>query len=286
MVVVLTDPDSIEKLVKQDKSCRREYLDRKLGDPFLRNGLLCLDGDKWRKHLKNISSNLHVNILETFVENFAKNSDILANKLNVLADGITAHDIYPYFIRCTLDITVQTSSGIDINAQTDNDDSTLESITTAVDMIAVRLFKPWLLIEWLFKASVLGMIYHKAANYVHGKIINETGTKKRMRGTADKRGLNEEKPSFLDPFIQCGDITKEEIVGEIVTIISAGTETTSIACGYVLALLGDNQHIQAKVVQEQQEIFGDDSDACEKQRSAKDGVPRTGRQLLDTLFSI
>jgi cytochrome P450 len=62
----------------------------------------------------------------------------------------------------------------------------------------------------------------------------------------------------VDHLIHYGDIKNEEIVGEIASIIGAGTETTSIACGYVLALLGENQHIQTKVMQEQQDIFGDD----------------------------
>jgi cytochrome P450 len=109
-----------------------------------------------------------------------------------------------------------------------------------------------------------------------------------MRENAEKRGQNEEKPSLIELLIQFGDISKEEIVGEIATIKGAGTDTTSYACGYVLALLGENQHIQERVMQKQQDIFGDDilSEACEKRRSAKDGVPRTGRQLLASLFPI
>jgi cytochrome P450 len=81
---------------------------------------------------------------------------------------------------------------------------------------------------------------------------------KKLRETAEKRGQNEEKPSLIELLIQYGDINKEEIVGEIFTIKGAGTETTSNACGYVLALLGENHHIQERVMQEQQDIFGDD----------------------------
>ena len=132
LVVVLTDPDSIEKVVKHDKLSRRGYLARKVLEPAFRKGLLCNDGDKWRRQRKIVSSPFHVNISETSVENFAKNSDILANKLKVLADGITAHDIYPYFIRCTLDIIVQTSSRIDVKAQSGNDESTLNNFTTVI----------------------------------------------------------------------------------------------------------------------------------------------------------
>jgi cytochrome P450 family 4 len=193
-----------------------------------------------------------------FVENFAKNSDILANKLKALADGITAHDIAPYLMRCTLDIIVLTGPRVDINAQNDNDESTLNNMTTTVDTTSVRILKPWLLIDWIFKASELGEEFYKAIKCEHDKIINEVERIKRMRETGEKKDQNNEKPSLIDLLIQYGDISKGEILGEIASIVGAGTETVSNTCGYVLALLGDNLHIQERVIQEQQDIFGDD----------------------------
>ena len=92
----------------------------------------------------------------------------------------------------------------------------------------------------------------------HGKIIDEMAKKRRTRKTTHTRGINDEKPSLLDLLMQYVDISKEEIVGEIFTIIGAGTETTAIACGYVLAFLGENQHIEEREMQKQQNIFGDD----------------------------
>ena len=186
LVVVLTDPNGIEKVVKHDKLCRRGYLAKKLAEPLFRNGLICKDGEIWRRHHKIVSSAVHVNILETFVGNFAKNSDILSNKLKVLADSITAHDISTYFNRCTLDIIYQTTSRIDINTQTGNDNSTLNNFTTILDVIAVTELKTWLTIEWIFKASELGKKYYKDYKIELDKIINETGLTKRMREIADK----------------------------------------------------------------------------------------------------
>jgi hypothetical protein len=145
-----------------------------------------------------------------------------------------------------------------MNVQTGNDESTLNNFTVIIDTMALRYLKPWLLIDWIFNASELGKKYNEAFQCVHGIMINEIVKKNGMRETTDTRGLNDEKPSLMDLLIQHADISKEEIVGEILTIIGAGTETTSSACGYVLALLADNQHIQARVMQEQQDIFGDD----------------------------
>jgi hypothetical protein len=75
-----------------------------------------------------------------------------------------------------------------------------------------------------------------------------------MKENADNRSLNDKKPSLMDLPMQHSDISKEDILGEIATI----TETAPTACCYVLALLGENQHIQARVMQEQEDIFSDD----------------------------
>jgi cytochrome P450 len=258
LVVVLTDPDCIETVVKHDKLCSRGYVIRKSFEHAFRHGLLYIDGEEWRRHRKIVSAALHINILETFVENFAKNSDILANNLKAVADGITTHDILPYLMRCSLDIIVQTSSRVDFNAQNGDEDSSLNNIKTVVDTTAVRIVKPWLLIDWIFNASELGKKYNKAVKCVHDRIITELGREKNMRETAEKTGQNDEKRLLIDHLIQYGDISKEEIVGEIASIVGAGTETTPNACGYVLALLAVNQHIQEWVMQEQQDIFSDD----------------------------
>jgi len=69
------------------------------------------------RHRKIVSSALHINILQRFEEKFAKNNDILANKLKALTDGITAHDIPPYLTRCSLDIKYHTSSRINMDAE-------------------------------------------------------------------------------------------------------------------------------------------------------------------------
>ncbi|GFG32713.1 hypothetical protein Cfor_04165, partial [Coptotermes formosanus] len=50
LIVGLTDPDDVEKVVKHAKVGSRGYLARKMLGPFLRNGLLSTDGDKWRAH--------------------------------------------------------------------------------------------------------------------------------------------------------------------------------------------------------------------------------------------
>jgi cytochrome P450 len=83
LVVVLTDADCIESVVKHDKLLSSGYLFQKPLEQVFRNGILCLDGEEWRRHRKIVPAALHINILEKFVKNFAKISDILANNLRL-----------------------------------------------------------------------------------------------------------------------------------------------------------------------------------------------------------
>ena len=133
--------------------------------------------------------------------------------MKALTDGITAHDIAPYLIRCTPDIIVETSSRVDINAQNDKDDSTLNNITTIVDKTTVRMTKLWLLIDWIFNATELGKKYNEAVKCEHGKLINGIDRMRRMRETAGEKDQNDEKHSLIDLLILYADISKEEIVG-------------------------------------------------------------------------
>jgi cytochrome P450 len=261
LLVVLTDADDIQNVVKHDKLCNRGYLIRKAMEHPFRNGLLHIDGEGWLRHRRIVSAAFHNNIFEKFVQNFAKNSDILADKLKALADGITAHDIAPYLIRCCVDIIYETSCRINMHVQENNDDSIIENHEIILDTTTSKIVKPWLLIDWIFNATELGKKYNKAFKTEHGKIINEIEKRKRMRETAgntNTRGLNDEKPSVMDILIEHGEIRREEIVGEIASVIGAGSDTIANGLGYVLALLGDNQDIQERVMQEQQDIFGDD----------------------------
>jgi cytochrome P450 len=258
LVVVLTDPDGVEKVVKHDAVGSRGYLVKKLLGPAFRNGLFVIDGEKWRAHRKIVSSALTTNFLQTFVENFAKNSDVLANNLKNIADGITVHDISPYFTRCSLDIATQIGSQVDINAQDGKDNVILNAMTTIIEATAARGRTPWLFIEWVFKLTKLGTKYYDSVKQCHDLINNVILSKKRMGKAEDKTGLHHEKPSFLDILLQYGEMNKEDVIGELTTLGGAGTESTSTACCYVLALLGENQHIQEKVMQEQEDIFSDD----------------------------
>ena len=60
-------------------------------------------GQKWQSHRKMITPSFHVKILDSFVEVFSQNSEILVRMLQKEV-GSKSFDVYPYITLCALDI--------------------------------------------------------------------------------------------------------------------------------------------------------------------------------------
>lgn len=64
--------------------------------------IFCCAGQKWKSHRKLITPTFHFKILETFVDAFNSNADILIKQLSTHVNG-SEFDIQPYITMCALD---------------------------------------------------------------------------------------------------------------------------------------------------------------------------------------
>jgi cytochrome P450 len=60
-------------------------------------------GEKWHNHRRMITPTFHVKILDSFVEVFWQNSEILVRMMQKEV-GAQGFDVYPYITLCALDI--------------------------------------------------------------------------------------------------------------------------------------------------------------------------------------
>ncbi|PSN45378.1 hypothetical protein C0J52_07531 [Blattella germanica] len=254
LLILVSGPDEIAKIVENDKIGNRGVYSKTILGPMFRNSLLCMDVNSWRPHRKIVSAAFHIKILEKFVDNFAKNSMILTDRLKQFADGSTAVDIAPYLCYCTLDIISETCFAFEIKAQVNNDPNPLANIKTITDISTLRVTDPLLIFDWIFNFTKLAKKYNAAVKYYHD-LIRKVIQKKTQSGSYHPVGS---KPTLIDLLIENGELSHDEILGEVSSIGGAGTETTATACCFVLAMLGEHQDVQEKVLEEQKRIFSDD----------------------------
>lgn len=265
LFVLLSNPVALEKILGNKNFIRRTGYVTKVGKPFFRNGLLMSDGDTWRIHRKIISSTFHNNVLDQFVENFTKNSAILVSKMRNNCNE-TAFNIYPLISLCTLDVICETAMGTTVNAQLDDDGKYVRNVLRSLQLLSERFMRPWLSIDWIFNLTRLGKEQAATLEYLHGnaqQVVSEKLAKFHASGrqktqVEDLQSVKRKKLSLLDLLIEDEQLTPDEIHDEVVTIVSAGSETTATTCCYVLSLLGVHQDIQERVVEEQKIVFGED----------------------------
>jgi cytochrome P450 len=265
LFVLLSNPVVLEKILGNKDFIKRTGYVTKVGKPFFRNGLLMSDGDTWRIHRKIISSTFHNNVLDQFVENFAKNSAVLVEKLGSNCIG-TTFNVYPYICLCTLDVICETSMGTVVNAQLEDDGEYVQNVLRSLQLLSERFMRPWLSIDWIFNLTKLGKEQAATLKYLHGnvqQVVSEKLAKFHVNGrhktqVEDVQSVKRKKLSLLDLLIEDEQLTPDEIHDEVVTIVAAGSETTATTCCYVLCLLGVHQDIQERVMEEQSNVFGRD----------------------------
>lgn len=70
---------------------------------YLRKNVLSYSGKKWHERRKMLTPAFHFSILETFMESFIENSNLLVERLEKELKS-ESFDMFPYVSDCALDI--------------------------------------------------------------------------------------------------------------------------------------------------------------------------------------
>lgn len=95
---------------------------------WLGTGLLISTGQKWFTRRKIITPTFHFKILHQFVDIFNQQNKILIEKLSKIKHREKPFDIYNIITLMSLDIICQTSMGIELKAQTNEDTEYVKAV--------------------------------------------------------------------------------------------------------------------------------------------------------------
>lgn len=101
--VHIAAPKYFEVILSSNKLTKKGTLYKFLW-PWLGKGLLTSEGQKWFTHRKMITPTFHFKILESFIDVYRENSDIMVRKLEEKAKTGEEFDVYPFITLCALDI--------------------------------------------------------------------------------------------------------------------------------------------------------------------------------------
>ncbi|XP_069959767.1 cytochrome P450 4C1-like isoform X2 [Cherax quadricarinatus] len=263
---LISSATAVEVILRSQKHLDKSH-DMELAYPFLGLSLLTSTGSHWQTRRKLLTPAFHFKILEQFVDVFNKQSNKLVNKLQKKADG-NPFNISTDITLCLLDAICETAMGRCINAQENSDSDYVHALKKINCIIHTRMFRPWLRNDFLFR--LLGYAKEQDACL---KILNDESNatiteKRRLRAKNINRLQEEEEDvlgkkkrlAFLDLLLEFSKVnpefTEEEMQKEVNTFMFAGHDTTATGINWILYTLGLHPHIQTRVQEELDDIFG------------------------------
>ncbi|KAL0901439.1 hypothetical protein ABMA27_006696 [Loxostege sticticalis] len=263
-------PEDIETIISTTKHNGKSHIYSFL-KPWLQDGLLLSNGLKWQQRRKILTPAFHFNILRKFHASIAENSQRLVETLDIA--GGRAVDVIPLLSEFTLNSICETAMGTRLSEElSDAGKSYKAAIYELGKLLVQRVTRIYLHSDFLFKYSSIGKIQEKCLDTVHSltrKVIRERKEYVEKNGfdiyddeEDDSIFLNKKrkKTAMLDLMILAqkdNQIDDDGIQEEVDTFMFEGHDTTAAGLTYCLMLLANHIHIQNKIYEELQEVFGD-----------------------------
>ncbi|KAK0082684.1 hypothetical protein PV325_010025 [Microctonus aethiopoides] len=237
LYIAVTDPELVKKVLQSPKTIEKGDVYRFVR-PWLGKGLILGPAATWRVHRKLIAPTFNMRILESFIEVFARQSEILVREMEVELGG-NEFDVLDYVARCVLDILCETAMGVPSTVQTRRDSPYLNAVKTVEDTIFTRMFKVWLHPDIIFYSTSLD-----------------------LKNTESSENSKLSRKAFLDLLIELSNeemkFSNEELREEVDTMMGAGHETSASLATFAILMLANFSEIQQKCYDELCEIFGDE----------------------------
>lgn len=239
-----------------DKSYEYDFL-----RPWVGTGLLTSTGSKWHARRKLLTPSFHYSILEEFVEPIIRQSQILVRRLEKNSDG-PAFDVMAYTKLCALDIICVTAMGKQLHAQETEDNDYVKAVDGINEILQRRFITPWLKPELLFKFTSMGKrqedFVKTINNFVNGVIRDKKAELKEKKISDSEEMKKRKRRTFIDLILETaeeGDVlTDEDVREEVNTFMFAGHDTTSVAIGWCLYVLGKHKEVQEKIIREYDDV--------------------------------
>jgi len=226
-------------------------------------GILTATGHKWKRNRKLIQPAFSQKNLDRFVDVFCKNVEVMLK----LMKPNEIFDVCDMLGRCAVDIVCESAMGVNVNAQT-GDSKYYKSLCKYTDVLAKRLFNPFLHPDFIYKLSRDNKINEECAKYLVD--FSESVIKRKKQEYIENKAKKLSKPQsnsesnkkmFLEMLLDMNDtganFTDLEIKDEVNTFVGAASDTSVTVTCFMLLMLGLYPDIQQKVYEETMEILGD-----------------------------
>ncbi|XP_006898398.1 PREDICTED: cytochrome P450 4F6-like [Elephantulus edwardii] len=235
--------------------------------PWLGDGLLLSDGDKWSHHRRLLTPAFHFNILKLYVKIFNTSANIMHAKWQRLTLEHSARlDMFEHISLMTLDSLQKCVFSYDSHCQ-EHPSKYIAAILELSALVVKRQRQIFLYMDFLYNLTFDGRRFRRACELVHrftDAVIQERRRTLATQGVdcflkAKDKAKNFD---FIDVLLLAKDedgkeLSDEDIRAEADTFMFGGHDTTASGLSWVLYNLARHPGYQERCRQEVQELLKD-----------------------------
>ncbi|XP_063708073.1 cytochrome P450 4c21-like isoform X2 [Culicoides brevitarsis] len=271
-VCYLHDPELLQQVYTSKKCLEKPFFYKFFG---FGDGLITAKVKSWKGHRKILNNAFSQKNLQGFISIFDESSKQYVKSLEENL-GKGPFDMLNYAVKATLDSICATSFGINVKAQEKklNFNAHLQRIH---ELTAIRMFNLHLYSDFIYRLSKYwpGDIVARSHCLQFGQELVKKRRQELMENNnnGSESGFEEEncdlsKKSeiFVDHLLKSKDannvetFTDNQIRDHVLTILSAGNETTALGVSFGTLFLAMHPEVQERAYQEVKEVYGTTGD--------------------------
>ncbi|CAL1276481.1 unnamed protein product [Larinioides sclopetarius] len=260
--VCLVKAEAVKELLIEKRMLEKSLL-YKWFKPILGYGLITSSVAKWKPRKKLLVPCFHLDVLRGFLPVFNEQSRELVEYFQKETTKDFSYIETPITLT-TLDIICETMFGVKVGALGNDTSEYVQSVRRVLEIFMLRMSKIWLWPDFIFKFTKLGREMNDGLRMLHNFTRNIIQEKKKrfLRGEKDQN--DGKRKALLDMLLQrhieADELDEEDIGEEVDTFALAGHETVSTTIIWALYLIGLNTEIQARIHEELDRVFGENSE--------------------------
>jgi cytochrome P450 len=257
-VLVVTRPDLIASMLRdRPDGWRRLSKTRAVLDEMGPPGLFAAEGDPWRRQRRLVASAFAPGPLKRYFPLIERVTERLKDRLDKAARGGEWVDLQGLLMLYTVDVTASLAFGIDVNTLEQGGDALQKHLDKVLPTLMRRIHAPFP--YWHYFKFPSDRDFDRDLAICHATVAGFIQTA-RDRMAADP-GLFEHPTNMLEAMLAArdaegGGLSEGEVIGNVLTMLIAGEDTTANTLAWTLYLLRQHPETWRELVAEAEAALG------------------------------
>ncbi len=266
-IVGIADADEIHRILRERPDGFRRWRDQEIiareMPPGTATGVFLAEGEEWKRQRRLVVTALNSNHLHRYFHVVRTSTERLHRRLTDAAHAGGALEIQRELTSYAVDITSVLAFGHDLNTLERGESELQTHIQRRFGMFAKRLAAPFPYWRWIKLPADRALDRSNAE--IH-RAVEGFIAQARQR-VAERPELLQEPENFLEGMLAAqrsdGTFSDDEIIGNVLTLLQAGEDTTAHTLAWTIWLLGSRPDVQTRLAGEAREVLGEAAFPCE-----------------------